>query len=445
MIDSALQNSESPWYERAWVFQEFMVAQQITIRYGRVCKRYDNEWINCLHRGTQPGQAFSNFADKTRRWNRLRAAMSYRGPASTLFTSPEKYETLASYHPQEPLGIFNVFMNRGVVSATDQRDHVYSVVALIHQDEARLQPPDYNLSSAEVYAIATYASIRERHNLDVLGSIDHSDEPTIAALPSWSVNWACPRLIRRIMLATWSIGAFDQFDNRDHLHARRCALSELQPPSVLPSLSADLLYLTIPGTPVDDVSDVFLAWSSDDDELHDLKAFMSMLFQFVCAIAARVYATTLESGSGKNLASIMLRSSARGASCAMISGDDFHQALPRDFAANTLIKVKRRLVVMAAFHLWTVKNSYYAPEGAPLSIDWPHQQTLDLEYPGNVSIFSTSSGLIGVTNDEVQKGDSIVLVRSHNPFIILSPDGERFRYSGRAWLHEHMNEENLLF
>ena len=59
------------------------------------------------------------------------------------------------------------------------------------------------------------------------------------------------------------------------------------------------------------------------------------------------------------------------------------------------------------------------------------------------SLFTTSTGFMGVAPKSVAVGDVVVLLRNHNPFFALRKDGDYYTFHGQLWIHGLWGEEFL--
>jgi hypothetical protein len=73
-------------------------------------------------------------------------------------------------------------------SATDPRDKVYGLLGLVNPDEADRIQPDYTIDCSQVFAKATFESMRSQGNWNPLGCVLFT-EARIEDLPSWAVDF----------------------------------------------------------------------------------------------------------------------------------------------------------------------------------------------------------------------------------------------------------------
>lgn len=73
-------------------------------------------------------------------------------------------------------------------NCSDSRDRVYALLSLLTDEERKLISPDYTLRDAQTFAISTYAAIKARGTLDILGMLDFQERRS--DLPSWVVDFS---------------------------------------------------------------------------------------------------------------------------------------------------------------------------------------------------------------------------------------------------------------
>lgn len=143
--------------------------------------------------------------------------------------------------------------------ATDPRDKVFAIMALVGDDHKCSLRPDYSLSMVDVYTAATLDLIQHEESLDILlaaNGLDRSD-----GLPSWVPDWRSaantrrPTLfVNRSRLSTlyWN-GSMEQV--RVHGHGYN-ACSSLKPSYTFDDGSKTLRVLSMPIDIVSELNEV---------------------------------------------------------------------------------------------------------------------------------------------------------------------------------------------
>ena len=164
MIDAALRNTTPRWYDRAWVVQETLLARQVYLCYGGERVPYDDGLLHSLSTDCRSRlrrsslAAFGASQERVRSWaNIFRAAEDTRS---------DENQQVSFY-----MSIRDVIQRIRGARATDPRAQVCSALALIDKSEATRIGVDYTLTLAQVFAWATYSSMRERTDCRILGFV----------------------------------------------------------------------------------------------------------------------------------------------------------------------------------------------------------------------------------------------------------------------------------
>ena len=169
-MNRAIQRSSPPWHTRAWVVQEFVEANEVQFCYGRRRSQYDD-----LH------------------WHHLGPVLCKPRDNLTYLEQFREY-IQRDLHYLRVMGARRVGLLDlprqliGSTEVTDPRDKIYSVVTLLEKKEADLMKPDYTLSAGEVFAKATFASMAAQKETKILGLVAFTKRRTIG-LPTWAVDF----------------------------------------------------------------------------------------------------------------------------------------------------------------------------------------------------------------------------------------------------------------
>ncbi|KAL8826720.1 MAG: hypothetical protein Q9170_007295, partial [Blastenia crenularia] len=182
---------QRPWFGRAWIIQEAALAARLQIQCGEKIIDWESLYANLkLMSETSDANGvpltFGNifyqrleFIESTR--NSIKAATS--GKADSLTTPKEKL-TQGALSWKE----FHSAVNTGrLYGASDQRDHIYALLGLIGEDDARVISVDYSRSFAAVYRDFVRQVIKQTGSLTVLGQVDSS---TTTGLESWVPDYS---------------------------------------------------------------------------------------------------------------------------------------------------------------------------------------------------------------------------------------------------------------
>ena len=170
-----------PWFQRAWVVQEFALAKDVDILLGDFRWRPDLVFVvTCQLRdyGREPGTGYSD------------AEMAYlrnNHPFQIIWN-------IKSSHHEALYSLLSRMAGRS--EATDEHDLVYAFLSLNKDQRIRLQP-DYRLPVREVFITTAKQIMLGSRNLDLLSTLPREvaqskDSPLAPLnLPSWVPDWRC--------------------------------------------------------------------------------------------------------------------------------------------------------------------------------------------------------------------------------------------------------------
>jgi len=198
LVYQSLENLVArPWFSRAWVVQEIMVAQRASVH----CGRLTIPW-KVLKKGL------------------LLAIAARRLPS----TRVHRLQSLCSHRAQFysrgfDIDLIDLLEAHRSVCATDPRDKVFAFFGIsrkINGKEIPLQP-NYSLTPQEVYASVTACALRMQNTLNVLSFPRFRDraKSSITNLPSWAVDWTEPDDIGTPDDPCWNMTEFEAFDAAD--------------------------------------------------------------------------------------------------------------------------------------------------------------------------------------------------------------------------------------
>ncbi|RBR15942.1 hypothetical protein FVER53590_04426 [Fusarium verticillioides] len=183
----------SPWWGRAWVFQEFMVSSRATFLYGLHSMAYPDmlRLICDVCLVTLEILFEPNKTRRTRIKKKLRRAQATRGQIARSITKVlsillAKKEWLQSFDLKRLL----VYTQNS--QSSDERDRIYSMIGLAHPGYAIT--PDYSSRNKieNLLVETTKRIIVFEDSLDVLSYLSRGDPSSSGPgelLPSWVVDW----------------------------------------------------------------------------------------------------------------------------------------------------------------------------------------------------------------------------------------------------------------
>ncbi|KAL6912463.1 hypothetical protein FSST1_010223 [Fusarium sambucinum] len=219
---AAAIEENSPWHERLWIVQEYLLAKRLQFGFGF-------HWIECdiallLDWAKTKSEATDSF----------KQAMGFKFAATRLSLhgmSGLNYTCLGALQ--------NLFRTQ---KCYKPQDMVYGMLGLIDPYQATLIPVNYNLDPYKVFAQATYSAIRSETTFQVLDMVDliaRRDEDsglqsksgtwkerhgeTSKLLPSWAIDFA--NFPER---GQWQQGSWGDVEltRRRHKLEKSCSLSD---------------------------------------------------------------------------------------------------------------------------------------------------------------------------------------------------------------------------
>ncbi|KAJ3534730.1 hypothetical protein NM208_g7425 [Fusarium decemcellulare] len=170
-----------PWFERAWVVQEFMLAREAIFAHGRFRWRPDTIFaVTCLFRDIGK-ESFSEFLDHE---------VSYLRKNHPFQVMQSNKETQEDFHSL----LSRLTSDRKV---SEPRDLVYAFLALNKDDRIQIRPT-YDVPVYRVFIEVARTIITATACLDILAVTPRQSHqrPCFSAdfpqsFPSWVPNWCC--------------------------------------------------------------------------------------------------------------------------------------------------------------------------------------------------------------------------------------------------------------
>lgn len=171
-LDCAIRNTQPRWLDRAWVVQEFVLAQEKLLCFGPISMAYDVvHIIDLLTLSPQPLPYLRAFHERTSDMAQLKYGLGDKRQSiceAALYTS--------------------------TASCSESHDKVYSLFSLIDETETRLIECKYTRPFAETFARATFASISAQNAFTILELVNCTNR-VMEDLPTWAVDFnvaQCP-------------------------------------------------------------------------------------------------------------------------------------------------------------------------------------------------------------------------------------------------------------
>ena len=399
LLGSALYNTQPCWHQRAWVTQEFVHARKRYICAGDLFFEYR-------------AKKFKNMGYKGRK-SYPRDSIMYKqlGSGEGMFALQAKLanmNALASFGLQEEhirrpdiVHYLNSFRET-VTCSTDPRDMVYSLLSLITPEEAQIIGSDYNITTGQVYAKATYASFIVRDNLDLLFGKPLHSRPYTVGLPCWAFDFGLPPSFHIKIPRTISYH------------------TDMRPRHI--RLDADKLTLRIRGQCFDIIKES-MELGTDD---HLMKGqFANAFFGVLRDLRMAARTQSLES-------SPILR---MGTLLKSVPDPDLDRWLSRILEGSSSTQ---KIVLGAFLQYWNEVFELPAALQTCKDIDDKLLEVLDQYYDSissGAAIYVTETGFIGLAPKTITAGDKIVLLPNEQHALILRRCEDIYTFHGLAYVH----------
>lgn len=188
-----------PWFGRAWVIQEVILAQEAVVR----CGHHEMDWETfsyfvCDFRYAYLEDAWNGVISRSiffdeeleRSYHRHNEVVN----GSRLLNLPFLIVAIrTARRKNRRMNLCELLKYARLQDATDSRDKVYSILGLLDDEErAYLPKPDYSSHFLSVFSTWARASIMETSALAVLAAVHQYKEATWSLprdLPSWVPDW----------------------------------------------------------------------------------------------------------------------------------------------------------------------------------------------------------------------------------------------------------------
>jgi Heterokaryon incompatibility protein (HET) len=178
-----------PWFERVWVIQEVVVAQDAVIILGA------------------SSVSFSEFSLAASAWQQLGLSKYFHCETRMVHLLWESRQT---YGPRVYSGLFSLLLRHRHCKATDPRDKIFALCGmasdanedqnLMHVDKDGIVTryttsglsfvTDYNLDILSVYQRFAVCCLKRDRNLDLFAAVCRTPQSQISGLPSWVPDWS---------------------------------------------------------------------------------------------------------------------------------------------------------------------------------------------------------------------------------------------------------------
>ena len=436
-MERAIAKTTPRWQDRAWTVQEFIVANQLRFYYGGRTAEHDMDSLRYIRE-----QAWDDLPN-------LKSFIDHLGMVLTHLKGHHDNSPKLGYKrsDEETLGLIDCVQSLAASQARDPRDKVYSIRGIINERERSLLRPDYTLTTALAFGTATHASMIARNDTEILRLITLANRRT-DGLRSWIADFMdVERMVADVNLANIHLFKIPVLRLEDH-H-----------PNWDVTFDSSKEALTIPGYPCDKVVDTLpfephtctLDFSGGDAPLPP--ETLRQITKFVRRAAEAARRALRGDDLGPSGIHLLHERAAQdpqvwGRASTLVQMNIIPTSRQQDIAFHRNWHRSFRQILSDALVLW----SLILPGGRMFTKDCPYspapQQRWDAETfgtyamnaAGEYCLFLTSAGLLGLAPSPLEAGDTLVLVRSLSPFLVLHQRlGGTYEFRGLAFVHEFMD------
>ncbi|KAJ9642859.1 hypothetical protein H2199_004380 [Coniosporium tulheliwenetii] len=182
-----------PWFRRVWVFQEVVLAANVSVLYGtrsitwaQLYALYESFVLYVEARGTSVHTYHELGVDS--------ASLEYMATTTHMVDAMEELRRTGNTLPQRI--ITELLRDTISMDATDPRDKVYGLLGLVAGDYGLDIQPDYAKTPAAVYQEFARLAL-DKGDMEILSDAGDNNH-SIVGLPSWAPDWTARPYSRRL-------------------------------------------------------------------------------------------------------------------------------------------------------------------------------------------------------------------------------------------------------
>lgn len=436
-LKNALEVTDPAWQTRAWVVQEFVLASQAYVCFGR--ERLDPSWVWKFDDALRAGESRVDYS-----------------PAESRAVRIDSFNALKDSPRSDLLDVFaRVSFGRAEpASSTNPRDKVFALLGLIDARYSGLIVPDYQAPCWRVFANATFAYVDTERKFDILQLPTRRVTASIEGLPTWATDF------------TKGPGEFTHtFD--------LVQWPESSPDYVVATLDRTQRHLRLTGVELGDVDAALVLKEWPTGELagretaanaDDWEALASLIEKSkkglpvpkcgnpLCEAQESVRSRVVRTCSNHPLTAQELYETSS------LCSDEMLQAVMQCFLhwrATTTLEDDKGIPLSNAptpnnGPSTNYPNHYHGPSDSP-SLGVQSFRWLDIsnyaDYAdhvvGKLAFIATTTGFLGLAPGDVAVGDKIILVKGSRLPLLIRKCGDYWSFQGLVYIHRTMDSELL--
>jgi hypothetical protein len=174
----------NPWFERAWVVQEVVVASRVFALYGGY--HFNFECLLCIL------EAFA-INPPTEIAILLQCATDSRTLPLAVLNGPLMSNLRNKFRQGKPIELYHILTNCITFKASEPRDKVFALQGLTEASSLKLLAIDYKKPVRDVMLSTALYFLRRPESMEVLHYAGIGWDRNIQDLPSWVVDWTVAR------------------------------------------------------------------------------------------------------------------------------------------------------------------------------------------------------------------------------------------------------------
>jgi len=380
------------WFSRIWCVQEVVLARNATMMLGDSELEWEDvgsvaEFLS----NVEPARGLDYDT------NAFYGEMSVWG-ASTMYGMQQK-----------PQNLFDLLGSCSAFKATDSRDKVYGILALVEpKTEAQAVTISYESSAEDIFANVVVVMIQLYSDLQVFEQIDHGDEyhRGNGNLPSWAIDWDRFEYIRAIPHDSSTLSACKDVDVKLQDHV----------------LELDLKHLRLKGILYSSVTYTHIIMSQEDTLKSNRNHPFLENFNEIVSRKATDFASKLQ------LSNVLARTLTAGST----TNDPYPIADASSEQQFTFIASFLRLIESLKSGVDYVAFGQNLPSWDEFLEEAEHVCT-------GRRIFETANGNFGLGPAAMRSGDIVVVLYGGQSPFVLRPYRDNFLLIGQAYVDELMH------
>jgi hypothetical protein len=172
---------DSPWFERKWTIQEFILGRRCFFQLGperaETSKIFMAREHSVMRQRELSGDPFARGASN----------LAFESYIACYAMFKHEFQKQGRTWLKKELVITKLLGMGKNQAATNPKDAVFGMYGILQKLDSTIRPPDYSKSVEEIYIEATKLAIVHDNSLQIL--LETSESRDLPELPSWVPDW----------------------------------------------------------------------------------------------------------------------------------------------------------------------------------------------------------------------------------------------------------------